>query len=187
MLSDHFNQRKKDILGKLDKSSKKSWDKKIVNLCEKINFLDNYYTTSSCAGRIVLMINQEKKTKGLFRFVKHDLINLDEFWREIEKLDLNEEIKFKQEPCILHVACRTLKDAEILLNKGREAGWKKSGVLSLGKNIVVELNSSERLEFPVVRKGGLLINKKFIQEVVEVSNEHLIRTLGKIERLNKLI
>jgi len=31
----NFSQRKKDILSKLDKSSKGDWDEKIAELCEK--------------------------------------------------------------------------------------------------------------------------------------------------------
>jgi len=47
-----FQQRKKDVLRKNDKSGIGSWDEKILELCEKINSLDNYYTTSSCSGML---------------------------------------------------------------------------------------------------------------------------------------
>ncbi len=60
---DRFQQRKKDILSKRDKSYKGNWDKHIKNLCDKINLSRNYCTTSSCSGRVVLMIDQEKKTR----------------------------------------------------------------------------------------------------------------------------
>ena len=73
---DRFNQRKKDVLSKLDKSHKSEWDEKISSLCDKINSLDDYYTTSSCSGRILLMINQDKNGKDLFLFVYHDKISL---------------------------------------------------------------------------------------------------------------
>ncbi len=58
-----FVQQKKSTLSKLDKSSKGDWDKKIVNLCEKINSLENFYTTSSCSGRIVLIVDNIKKAQ----------------------------------------------------------------------------------------------------------------------------
>ena len=63
---DRFLQRKKAILKKLDKSSKGDWDEKIISLCDKINSNDNYYTTSSCSGRIIIMKDVVKKGKGLF-------------------------------------------------------------------------------------------------------------------------
>ena len=76
-MKNSFNQRKKDILLKSDKSSIGGWDEKIVELCEKINKLDNYYTTSSCAGRAVVMEDVEKKGPGLFLYVSHDKIILE--------------------------------------------------------------------------------------------------------------
>jgi len=63
---DNFSKRKKDVLSKIDKSSKGGFDEKIVKLCEKINRLDNYYTTSSCAGRVVIMVDKEKKRRESF-------------------------------------------------------------------------------------------------------------------------
>ena len=157
MFQDDFLQRKKEVLSKLDKSSKKSWDKRIVGLCDKINTKKNYYTTSSCSGRVVLMLDSEKKSKDLFIWVSHDLIDFEEIKevlkeiklhsqaREINKIQLNNNhklkslklinfksiprrwqiIKFKSEPCILHVACEKLEDAQNLLNKAKLAGWKK--------------------------------------------------------------
>ena len=72
MEKNKFSQRKKSLLEKKDKSSKNSWDKKIIKLCNKINKLEDYYTTSSCSGRIVLIINQNKKQQGLFLRSYHD-------------------------------------------------------------------------------------------------------------------
>ncbi len=229
---DIFAQRKRDVLSKTDKSYKKSWDRKIIGLCEKINSLENYYTTSSCSGRIVLMINQDKKEKDLFLRVYHNKINFSELkkalnnllsseTREIDfseqtslssspdkkvkalinsnaehcdeiqcetnkiirakrdniKFKLNQDqrsfiisnlkIKFKLEPCILHVVCKTLEDAQKLLNKAKLSGWKKSGIISFGKNIVLELNSTEKLEFPIIQNKKILVDDEFLKIVVE--------------------
>jgi len=117
----NFQKRKKDVLSKLDKSSKKSWDVKIVSLCEKINPLENFYTTSSCSGRIVLIIDNAKKTSGLFVKVWHEQINFEKLIASLRSvigshvckkikfkkkdsksfIGLNLEIKFKQEPALL--------------------------------------------------------------------------------------
>ena len=82
----NFNQRKKDVLSRKDKSFKGKWDEKIGDLCEKINSLENYYTTSSCAGRIVLIFDRDKKEFGLFVRVYHDLISFEELKLPIESL-----------------------------------------------------------------------------------------------------
>lgn len=83
--------------------------------------------------------------------MNHNLVLFENF---IEKLkDLNEgDFKFKQESFILHVACRDLESAKILIEKGVSSGIKRCGIISLGKNIIVEINSTERIEFPLMKK-----------------------------------
>ncbi len=239
---DKFSQTKKAVLSKQDKSSKGNWDEKISKLCEKINKKENCFTTSSCSGRIVLMIDQEKKEEGLFKFVSHDLISFGELKNEVEKIlhsqarglsgseqtssspslrekNFNEKnskdnklilardninnqeiseiknyqksnllnIKFKQEPCILHVACKDLEGAKNILKQGQSAGWKRSGIISLDKNIFVELNGTDKLEFPIIHDGELIINDKFLKIIAEKANDNLKKSWKKIKNLEKNI
>ena len=54
---DFFEKEKQDFLSKKDKSKKGSIDDGIIGLINLINSKSDYYTTSSCAGRIVLLDN----------------------------------------------------------------------------------------------------------------------------------
>lgn len=188
MAFDMFNKRKSDILSKKDKSHKGGWDRKTAELCEKINSFERYYTTSSCSGRMVLMADKDKKQPDLFLQVYHDLISFQEIKKDLMRI-LKEkkgtDVKFKMEPCALHVACRTFEDAERLYSKAKLAGWKKSGIISAGKRFMVEINSTERLEFPIIRQGKLLVDDIFLKIVVEDSNKKLKRCWEKIKRLEK--
>ena len=187
MPKDNFNQRKKDILSKLDKSSKKSWDEKIISLCEKINSLENYYTTSSCSGRVVLIIDNAKKCPGLFVKVWHDLISFDELKKNLGKC-LRKNIIFKQEPVIIHVACDDLEKSLDFLTKARSIGFKRGGIISGNKNrFVVELIGTEKLEFPIIENGKILVDDKFLKIIVNKSNENLKRGWKKIDKLRKII
>jgi len=192
MAQDKFHQRKESILSKVDKSSKGNWDKKIIELCRKINSLENYYTTSSCAGRIVLMIDRDKKEKNLFIEVYHDLISFKKIKKDLDDIIRNKKyknmpIKFKQEPCILHVVCRTLKDSFELYNKAKLSGWKKSGLVSFDKNFVLELNSTEKLEFPIIEGNKILVEDIFLKVIVKDGNKKLRKSWEKIDKLRKLI
>ncbi len=184
-----FQQRKKDILSRKDKSHKNSWDEKITKLCDKINSLNNYYTTSSCAGRIVLIIEQNKKEKGLFKKVYHNLISFDELKKDLDKVIVGNKnlIKFKMEPCAIHVACKNLEDAQDLYDKAKLAGWKRSGIIASGSRFMVELNSTEKLEFPIIQNKKILVDDKFLKIVVEEANKKLEKSWEKIERLKSLI
>jgi len=195
MSKNKFNQQKKDILSKTDKSSKGNWDEKISELCNKINSLKNYYTTSSCSGRIVLMIDQDKKEKDLFIKVYHNLISLEKIKKDLNEIIKNNKlknnsVKFKLDPCILHVACKNIDDAKKLCDNGKKAGWKRTGIIGFsGKDtrVMIELNSTEKFEFPVIQKGNVLVDDIFLKIIVQESNKKLKKSWNKIEELRKLI
>ena len=190
MVVDLFEKRKQDILTKQDKSSKKHFDEKILKLCQKINRRKDYYTTSSCAGRVLIIIDADKKEHGLFLWVSHNLISFKELKRvlnEIAKQISNNLIKFKQEPCILHVVCRNLRDAQALLDKAKLAGWKKLGMIASEKRFVCELVGTEKLEFFIINKGKILVDDNYLKLIVKKSNENLKKSCFKIKKLDKLL
>jgi len=179
-----FQQRKKDVLSKIDKSSVGKWDEKIISLCEKINSTENYYTTSSCSGRIILMIDQEKKGENLFLFISHDKISFSQLKNEIiEAVKKNKKIKFKLEPAIIHIACKTLEDAEELFEIGKNAGWKRLGIIGTRNGFTFELNSTEKLEFPIIKNKKILVDDDFLKIIVDDANKKLEMNWGKIKKL----
>lgn len=187
MLRDRFLQRKTAVLSKLDKSSIGKWDKKIKKLCDKINNLQDFYTTSSCSGRVILMIQQDKKENDLFLKVWHDKISFNELKKAFGDISKTKNIiKFKLEPPIIHIACRDIKKATEMLEKAKYIGFKRSSILTCDRNIIVELNSSERLEFPVIDKGKILVSDEFLKLIVKISNEKLESAWNKIEKLEKI-
>lgn len=187
-MRDNFQQRKIDVLNKIDKSSVGSWDDKIRKLCNKINKLENFYTTSSCSGRILLMIDQEKKGENLFLFVSHDKITFKQLKEEINKLlILKKDIKFKLEPCILHLSCKNLEDTKLFFEKGKEAGFKRLGIIGTSHGFTFELNSTEKLEFPIIHKGKLIVDDNFLKLIVDDANKKLEKSWNKINKLEKLI
>ncbi len=165
-----------------DKSSKKSLDKEIVSLCNYINSLEDYVTTSSCSGRITL-IKQEKekyKTKRAWIFKSHDPISFN----DIANVKLpNELVFFKMESAILHIACRNLSAAIKMLNIARYAGFKRSGIISIkDEKIMIEVLSTENLEFPFSLNKKRLINDDYLNVCIKIANERLKRTREKLKK-----
>lgn len=188
MEKNSFLQSKQSVLARLDQSSIGKWDKKIIPLCSKINSLENYYTSSSCSGRIILMVDQDKKGEGLFIFTTHELINLKKLKTEIKKIldsKENKNIKFKTEAPIIHIVCFSLEDAKKLYDLAKLAGFKKSGIISFGRKIVLEINSGEKIEFPIIKKGRLLVEDEFLKEVILSSNEKMKKSWDKIKKLEE--
>ena len=181
-----FQREKLAFLSKKDKSSKRVIDGAILPLIKKINSKKDYYTTSSCAGRILLLKEKEKKQKDIFLFVTHEKISFKELRRALDNISYKNLVYFKQEPCILHVACSSLKNAELLVKKARNCGWKKSGIV-IGRKIICQLISTEYITLPIMLNNKLLVNDAYLKLLVKEANKKLMRTREKIKKLEKII
>lgn len=180
-----FSEDKSKQLARKDKSDKGSWDEKISSLCKKINSRNEYYTTSSCAGRIILIKSSEKKQENLFLFRTHSKINFNQLRKELSKL--KGDVDFQQSSCILHVACSSIENAQRLVDKAKFAGWKRSGIMSTRNRIICELMSTEHLELPIMRKAQVFISDKSLKIIVSEANKKMERTWQKIRKLEILL
>ena len=179
-----FSEQKKNFLSKPDKSGIGGIDEDIRKLVNLINKSSCYYTTSSCAGRIVLMKEIGKKQENAFIFVTHRKVSFDQIKTAFNHSKTIEMIYLKEEPCILHVACRTPANSEKLVNVARQCGWKKSGIISLKKDkVMAELVSTERVETPIANKGRFLISDDYLEVLVKECNQKLSLTRQKIKKL----
>jgi tRNA wybutosine-synthesizing protein 3 len=182
-----FIKRKEDRLLRRDKSFRGKWDEGILNLCKKINSSEGYYTTSSCSGRALFLRESDKKEKNLFLKVYHNEVSFEKIKKDVLEIVKSEEgiVKFKQEAPILHVGCKNLELAQSLLHKAKMAGWKRSGIISSDGKFFVELCSTEKLEFPVINEGNLLVGDKFWMVVVREINRRLNKYREKIRKLEE--
>ncbi|MEK6899827.1 MAG: hypothetical protein AABX05_01760 [Nanoarchaeota archaeon] len=110
-----FENEKKTFLAKLDKSKKGSIDEKIVPLLNRINQTNDYYSTSSCSGRVYLWKGTGKKSETQWLRVSHDLISENFF--EIKETGV---IWLRLEGMILHVACRDIGSANRMIDMARK-------------------------------------------------------------------
>jgi len=182
-----FELEKQNALTKDDKSDEQKLDERIAKLCEEINKLDNYFTTSSCAGRITLNRNSMNKVRDAFIYKTHNHGKLKTILEAVHS-SKDDIIYFRQEPCALHVACKTLDDAVSLLQKAKDSGWKRSGIFSTnGQKFTCELVSTEWIVAPLKLGGHMLVSDPYIIALISEANLKLSRTWEKIERLKNLI
>ena len=179
-----FNRKKEKQLARKDRSDKGEWDKAIVPLCDKINNKKEYYTTSSCAGRIILAKGLKKKQSNIFLYRTHEHIGIEELKKALGEggKEYEDLVYFKQSPAILHVACQDLGAASELLQKARGSGWKRSGLMTMKNRIILELMSTEKMELPIMDNGEVLVDKEFLELLIRESNDKLERTREKIKR-----
>lgn len=184
---DYFQKEKSDFLRKKDKSRKGHIDKGIVNILNQINSKKDYYTTSSCAGRIVLLEKfSKKKNESSWLFVKHNKIKFNEIANQLRNNKIKNEVWFKQEPLILHVRCRNINAAKRFLDASRKI-FKRAGVISLSdKKIVIEIIGSERID-TIIADKNFIADRDYIKEVVGYANKNFVENKKKNERFREII
>lgn len=175
----NFSHEKMQCLAKADKSKKQSIDRGIRRIVDFLNSLGNYYTTSSCSGRIMLIEKPESGSKQDARwlFVSHEKASHEDIKNALE----GNNVWFKQEGAILHVCCRTAEDAQKLLQVARERGFKRSGIISANKRVIVEIVSTEIVEAPVARKGKPIANGLYIEALVDSANKNMEKNAERME------
>ena len=126
-------------------------DEEVVPLVREINSKENFYTTSSCAGRVVIMKIPDPGRKEDAEFLKkwHREIKLKEL---LDGLRDHKNIKNKWiifNPPIFHIGSRTLEDAYKITQLGIQSGFKNSGIRSVtNKKIITQIISTEGLDVP---------------------------------------
>lgn len=173
-----FDNEKKTYLSKEDKSKKGDIDLKVITLLETVNAQPDYYTTSSCSGRVYLWKGTGKKSETQWLKVSHDLIDQDFFRTEDTGL-----VWLRLEGVIAHIACRNLEAANRLLDKARTF-YKKSCILSASNKIIVEIRGSEFMEMPLYQDGKLLFSGEWswLQKLINSKLEKMWSDLEKFKK-----
>jgi tRNA wybutosine-synthesizing protein 3 len=197
LIMDAFDTAKKDVvdvLGTPDKSRQGHVDEAAWPFIKVVNALPDYYTTSSCAGRINVFREPAsgKKYEAEWLFVTHDLAQTKDVVAALQDLP-PETIWLRMESPIFHIACRHQEAADVLLKICQAAGWKRSGIISTGgrtprqQRVMLEIVGNERIDTPIAVDGKLLFEEKFIKFLVEKANEKLLLTRRKLDDLRKLV
>ncbi|MFH1211594.1 MAG: tRNA wybutosine-synthesizing 3 family protein [Candidatus Woesearchaeota archaeon] len=183
-----FDKHKKDILEKTDKSKKGAVDERIKELCVLINQSNDYFTSSSCSGRVMLLktSRNNKKNEAEWVFVAHEHAVPEDVKSALDSYACNDVLMFKQESAILHIGARTIEHAQKMIDIAKESGFKRSGIFSTRKKIFVELICAEGLSAPVF-DGKKLVDDSYLEYLVSMANKKMDVSWNAIERLKKAL
>ena len=171
-------------------------DEHIIEILKIINSSNDYYTTSSCAGRIQLISLPKLGDKpGSIVLGKwHDPIDLNVLEKALEQWDDKNILMLLVQSPVIHVVCRDLKAASKIRNIADGSGFKYSTIRSIhtsdGKNeeqmnITVEIMSTERMDIPLGRDQVLFPSRDYLQYILELAVSCMERARGKMGRLQK--
>jgi tRNA wybutosine-synthesizing protein 3 len=197
LLKGHFHsipmlRDKTDRMKKLeDKICEGEVDEEILPIIEKINANPNYFTTSSCAGRITLIELTEIGDKEGAEFLGkwHCEVEVEEIKKAYSKAKDTTTIFLLAQSPIIHVRCKNLESAVELRNIAVESGLKYSTLKSLTLNsnsepqkIVVEILSSENIHVPIAKNKKMYPSEYYLSFLVENANSALRRARQKLEK-----
>ncbi|KAJ1700928.1 hypothetical protein LUZ63_000707 [Rhynchospora breviuscula] len=194
---DTFAQRKAAAMAELaspapDKSPKGGVDAPIIPLLDLLNSHPSFFTTSSCSGRISILLsnpdpstnqvqNQEKKKKkaggGRWLFVSHEKAELETVLKllfgDLKEEDVGFEAVLRFEPMIVAVDCRDLDAARQLVGVAISSGFRESGITSVQKRVMVAVRCSIRMEVPLGQVGNLLVSDEYVSYLIGIANRKL--------------
>lgn len=182
---EEFRHRKNQILDGIDLSRKGCIDDPIRELVEFINQDEDFVTTSSCSGRVMLFcedkINGKHKKCCKWLHTTHEIVNEDDLLRSIDPKEGNNILKY--EPMILHVQCRTLEKAKLMHTCALDSGFRNSGI-TLGKNgkIILAVRSSMGLEVPLTEDGNVLVSDEYVKYLSKKANEKMEQNKVRTKR-----
>jgi len=182
-----FEQQKRNVLSRKDNSKKGSIDRGVKEIVEMINSLDDFYTTSSCSGRIMLIERKScKKNEAEWLFSSHDAVAIDELLEALKHIP-EKPVWFKQENLILHVCARNFECAKRLLNIARDSGFKRSGIMSANKKFMIEIESADNINALIAKDGRLLVGKEYLAALLNEANQKMKINNERIRKLFSMI
>ncbi|XP_068963527.1 tRNA wybutosine-synthesizing protein 3 homolog isoform X2 [Petaurus breviceps papuanus] len=160
--SSEFPKWKTQSLSKADLSRKGSVDEDVVELVRLLNAREQFFTTSSCAGRILLLDGgpegrEPQKQKRPWLLVTHGRCTAGDLLSALKEAQGDAVLKF--EPFVLHVQCRQLQDAQVLA-----------------------VRSTHGLEVPLSHEGRLMVTEEYIDFLLNVANQKMEENKRRIER-----
>ena len=183
-----FDERKAQILssppfvGGRDASPKGGLDAPILDCVAFLNSLRDFVTTSSCAGRVSLYLQPE--TKGVeWLLVEHGPITVADLVETVRRLPEGDElVVLKCEAFILHLLCRDLQAASLLLGLARDCGYRESGIVAAKQITLAVRTTAFGLEMPVAVGNRLLLDEEGVAIAVREANRRILANFERTDR-----
>ncbi|XP_072220389.1 tRNA wybutosine-synthesizing protein 3 homolog [Leuresthes tenuis] len=181
-----FGQWKKQCLNKLDLSKKGSVDEDIQHVVSLLNSCKEFFTTSSCSGRIILIdgvpnSSDVHKRDCVWLFVSHQKCTFDELMSGLSRSNGDAVLKF--EPFVLHIQCQRLEDAQLMHSVAINSGFRNSGLTVNKKGkIITAVRSTHCLEVPLSHDGKLLVEHEYIHFLTQIANQKMEENFRRLQR-----
>ena len=185
-----FSQYKSKAMQKLESAlSDGLVDEGVISVLNSFNSHPDIFTTSSCAGRIQLIVLPDIGRKDSVELRKkwHRPVEFQEVKDAITNLDVpsNSIVILQGQSPIFHVSCRTMELAQKFRGIVHSQGWKYSSLITGNEDKwVVEVLSANRIDNLLFRNGVIdPPDDERLKFIIEESNKILIKAQARLEAL----
>jgi len=185
-----FSQYKSKAMQKLESAlSEGLVDEGVISVLNSFNSHPDIFTTSSCAGRIQLIVLPDIGRKDSVELRKkwHRPVEFQDVKDAITNLDVpsNSIVILQGQSPIFHVSCRTMELAQKFRGIVHSQGWKYSSLITGNEDKwVVEVLSANRIDNLLFRNGVIdPPDDERLKFIIEESNKILIKAQAKLEAL----
>lgn len=97
-------------------------------------------------------------------------------------------VYFRHEPFILHVQCKSIASATMLMEVARAAGYRESGISIGKKHVIVGVRTSSlRMDSPVAEDGKQLVPEDYLDVLVRLANDKFGKNQDKTDMFYSLL
>jgi tRNA wybutosine-synthesizing protein 3 len=181
MIKKHHTQTLKEAI------DTKKVDEILIPFLLEVTKIPDVFTSSSCAGRVMLLSTDENESKKISSFHKkyHRKVSFEEIKKDLSENTVH-DIWLKTEPFIFHFGCKDYKKAKELLSFSQEFGLKKAGIITAkdGKYIL-EVTSTQFMALPLKSGNDLLITDDYLKFIIERANKKIEINFERLEKFSK--
>ena len=164
-------------------------DARIIPTVDFIFSKKEFFTTSSCSGRILLIQLDSKETKKPKAFFAkyHSIPKFSEVWKKLHEKSQN-NLWFKQESFVIVLGANTLENAKKIMSVCRNNGVKKVGIMSAEEGkFLVEAFGSNYMSFLIKEKNKILGSEEFVEKQFKTACKKLHANWKMLEKLEKAL
>ncbi len=163
-------------------------DLEFIPLCKHIAKTKNFFTSSCCAGRIVLVSldQKERKKESAFHRKWHRKVNYNEVKKGVDLFN-GEVLWLKQEPIILHIGAKDLENSKKILAICEKVGVKRFGIkVAKEGKFLIEIVGTHSINIPI-KEGKIVISDEYLKYILKKCNKKFEKNQATLKNFTKEI
>ena len=162
-------------------------DERLVPLCNFVASTKKFFTSSGCAGRILLiqLPKGENKREASFHRRWHRKVSFSETKKALVEKTRG-TVWIKMEPFILHMGTDSIDNARKILAVMSRSGVKRGGIIVAkpGK-FLVEIHGTQEMAAPLKHGKKTLVHDDYLRYLVKTANSKLEKNYRMLEKFER--